>query len=212
MTPESSAYRESADALALDPGLEFREDLAARFKSELDPGERLLRVGPAGRKAPSQGGDLRRLVLFAIAFSIIPAVCLTLDIRGVFPRIDGFLAIVGLLAGIFGLLCFVGAVASWLSNLAEGGAARGSMYALTNRRALIRKPRRGTRATEVHTIKAGTVRNIHRVEYPDGSGDVILTVDSQDWMTPTAFEGVAEVRRIEDLARRVLLHSDRATE
>jgi hypothetical protein len=64
-------------------------------------------------------------------------------------------------------------------------------------------------AIVVQSVARDGVAGVLRIEYPDGSGDVrfrlkgIEIVDGVP-VNPTVFRGIADVRRVEELARRTL--------
>jgi len=192
-------------------------DLRGRVKSELEPGERLLWCGQPTRESPRSNtwflvwGVIAALSLLAAVASFAaysrdtrpdPAP------RGDIPPLVGG----GLAAFVFsGVITLLLAVAVG-HRKSERVKKSGTLYALTDRRAIIWVPETSRGAVAVYTLVRGSVANVHRVEYPDGSGDVLLRVrgpqpfDSEPW-GPAGFEGVAEVRRVEEQVRRTLVES-----
>ena len=59
-------------------------------------------------------------------------------------------------------------------------------------------------AMKVHTFTRGSIKGqeLHRVQYPDGSGDLFFR---NEFLQPAGYLDVAEVRRVEDLVRRFLI-------
>jgi hypothetical protein len=77
---------------------------------------------------------------------------------------------------------------------------------LTDRRAIIWRPAGRPGGVEVATFRRGEVHELRRVEYPDGSGDLLLFPDAESGAS-TLFAGVPEIVAVERLARQTLLGS-----
>jgi len=105
------------------------------------------------------------------------------------------------------VLALPATISAWNHRRTEIARTGGTLYALTDRRAIIWVPedRRGTVA--VHSFRPGQVGRVHRIERPDGSGDVIfaLSRDVGYPFTPEGFKGIAGVRRVEEQVRRTLV-------
>ena len=68
---------------------------------------------------------------------------------------------------------------------------------------------------EIHSIPRGKVVNVHRVEYRDGTGDVVFGFEKLDDVCtiPQGFLGITDVRRVEEQVWRVLVEPrDQAAE
>ena len=65
--------------------------------------------------------------------------------------------------------------------------------------------------SEIHSLRPGEFHRIYRVEHPEGLGDVIFEIfparDDEAWDT-LCYSRIADVRRVEELARRILLRYD----
>lgn len=190
------------------PPFEVPEELLATIKSELEPDERLLWIDQARRRGVEGKSGWITAIIWALACGIVSAVCVALAIQ---PKSIGSLAetaaVVGLLSGIIGFFILVGMLTNWLSGSSERWAQRAVLYALTDRRAIMRRPQVGTRGVKVESIERGGVQSIRRVEYPDGSGDIVLQ-GTKLGSGITGFDRVADVRRVEELAKRILLTAD----
>jgi len=97
------------------------------------------------------------------------------------------------------------------TRLAERVKRSGTLYALTDRRAIIWLPEPRLGAVKVYTVTRGSLEGVHRLEFSDGSGDLLFRLkghrpEVESW-GPTAFEGIAEVRRVEEQVRRTLVVS-----
>jgi len=189
---------------------ELPDDLRARIKAELTPGEQLLwaakgepRRNPGGM-GPLIGG------LFAAVFLAVGSVTLAaaFNIRAR-PAGSGEGPIVfGSVLVIIGFLVALGTVSGWFSRRSEQKKVASTLYALTDQRAILWKPVAATAAVEVHTIGPGAVKKIYRLELPDGSGDLIFAADGEEPWEQPGLLGVREVRRVEDLFRRTLLRPE----
>lgn len=173
---------------------DLSEDLRGRFKSELDPGERLLWSGRpvAVKEHPLWRASLVLLgllclfgVLFAVVFS----------------------------AGLIILTVYSGiilAVLLWARHMDRRKLA-GMRYALTDRRAIIWQPlfwRQG--AIRVQSLARGEVASISRLEFDDGTGDISFRIKGLELAQgarpePSSLRGIADVRRVEEQMRRVLM-------
>lgn len=193
---------------------EFGDDILgegdrARVKAELDQSERLLWIGrPIDRAAPLGRGFAVFAAIDAIAW--VGAALATLSIRrrgwghgDAAGAVTLALAVAGMLS--CGLALFLLLRRSTRRRLA------GTLYALTDRRAILWQPSARGGGVEVHSFGRGAAKRVHRVEYPDGSGDVVFqqSTEMDALGTPRGFEKVAEVVRVERLVREALCGEDR---
>ena len=180
------------------------EELIHLVKPELQPGERLLWTSRAGAGAPSTAlwPSSWSAWIWFFGFVAVGVCCLGLS-NNQRPGVDGLLAAIGVLSEITALFFVVGFVSNCFSRWDERRKMTGQVYALTDRRAVIWAPAKRS-AVSVHTFQRGTIRAevLHRVQYPDGSGDISFRVSYQE---PSGFRGIAEVRRVEELIRRFLV-------
>jgi hypothetical protein len=188
---------------------ELRGDDHARVKAELDADERLLWLGrPTPLSAPLGRGTATIATIDAVAW-IIGIACVASSVSGGW-RLDNAMAAAAPALFIGGFLS-VALLLFFLCRRSERTRLRGTLYALTDRRAIIWRPSGRTGGVEVHSVARGGVKRVHRVEYPDGSGDVIFqqpTEGEVHW-PPTGFEKVPEVVRVERLVREALLSDGR---
>jgi hypothetical protein len=201
------------DAQPVEP--EFVDDVRGLVKSELEPGERLLWAGEGNPRPGRPLVNHNPLVAPLWGVGMLGVGALFLAARfGAFGRFFAFhptdagaLLMFGLISVLIGVLVLLGVFAGWCFRRVKRNRSAKSLYALTDRRVIIWKPREGTEAIEVHTVPRGKFSNVHRVEYPDGSGDLVFEFSQEMYYCSYQFEGVAEVRRVEALVRNFLLVS-----
>jgi hypothetical protein len=92
----------------------------------------------------------------------------------------------------------------------------GSLYGLTDRRAMVWAPDPDTGLVRVVAFPFHRIVGVDRAERPDGSGDVCFRFDQGDLLDPdepTGFEAVADVRGVEEQVRKTLAdHAGRGNE
>lgn len=187
---------------------DLAESVRGRVKGELDPGERLLWAGqPQPRPEPVSAGMVGcgafgGLLAVASLALLTEAFRTTSADNSIAFRVWGVIALVATIAS--GLICLSGQ----RQRRSRRETLEGSLYALTDRRAILWLPQNDRKGLAVHSIPRGQVARVHRVEYPDGTGDVRFTMtrDTYDhWNVPTGFHGIPDVRRVEEQARRTLI-------
>jgi hypothetical protein len=196
-------------------------DLAARVESELADGERLVWVGqPLPGLYRLRSIPLLIVGIFFLGFSVLWLV-MTAGM-GLFAgfgaaQAGGGPAAVGV-DSFFGCFALVGlfplAIGIFLvtSPLWMGSMARKTLYAVTNRRAIIFEPQL-FRTVQVRSYTASGLGAMARVERGDGAGDLVF----EEYVTRGAnnstttqrrgFLAVPRVREVEGLVRRTLLSS-----
>jgi hypothetical protein len=198
------------DDLSPPEPVDLPEDLIHLVKPELQPGERLLWASRAGAPSmevwPSKVAWIWFFGLASVAVS-----CLASMPAGA-NRLEGpgsGLAVVGLFAGLIAFIMLIYFAGNFSSKRSERSKLAGQFYALTDRRAVIWMPTGRSAAVSVHTYQRGTIKGeaLHRVQYPDGSGDVLF--QGSYFGNPSGFFGIADVRRVEELVRRFLVDPNR---
>ncbi len=210
----------SDDPFSIEPdalGGDLPEEMHGRIKSELVPGERVLWAGRAIARPVKPGcgylagGGIALTLFFFGGLALAAAL-------GVLPRLrsrepDDFFT--GIICSGIGAFVVFAMFATWRSKKAEQARTARQLYSVTDRRAIIWKPAISTDALEIHSIGRGRIETVHRIEYPDGSGDVVFNfpggppVNHPDYIPDSIrFKGIPEVRRVEDLVRRTLLPPD----
>jgi hypothetical protein len=187
------------------------EELIELVKPELEPGERLLWASRPGSRALKKetGNFSAEIAVWAVGLVILGVACLVgnkfaSDDR--YPGVSALLLTVAVISGVASFLIILG----WLSNAfsaSERATLANQVYALTDQRAIIKTTDAKSQAVTIHSFHRGTIKpeHLHRIQYPDGSGDVNF---QEAYRTPPGFLDVAEVRRVEGLIRRFLIASE----
>ena len=189
------------------------DDLRDRVKPELRPGERLLWAGRGKSRsvAPvvrpySPGDDVALMflgwlgVLFGLGFLTAQA--------GLFGPLSEEIksknnfVFIGTLLVCGGLSLAVAGVVVWRYRRSSGDPSASPFYALTDQRVISWSPHTRSEAVQVQSYERGQFIDVHRVELPDGSGDVICTRRAPEVWDQFTMQGVTEVRRVEELIRR----------
>jgi hypothetical protein len=186
------------------------EDLIQLVKPELQPAERLLwasraRPKPEKTRRRSTPSSLYYATMFlAISFGVFSVFLGPL--REMLVGVEGPLIVVGVLTAVVGVINVIVPIGRWIEHGSSGGQSKPNVYALTDRRAIIWFPQRAAGGVEVHAIARGSVVSVHRLEYPDGSGDVRFTFRQAPMsFSASGFAGVEDVRLVEELVRRTLI-------
>lgn len=186
---------------------ELGDDFRGRVKSELDPGERLLWAARPAPKPSRVGCGFVVAAVIAAALFLGSGVFL----NAYFPQhavADASLVMASVVSfAVASLILFV-LVSIVTQRRGEWARRAGTLYALTDRRAIIWVPEPKQGAIKVYTLPRGSVTGIHRVQFPDGSGDVLFDVTGNQlgvYWGFSGFQGVADVRRVEEQVRRTLV-------
>lgn len=187
-------------------------ELRARIEAELAPGERLLWAAQSGSKPAAALLDPIKpglLGLIALGISLVATWF------GVFPPaslqgkdISG-LVVVGFVAAMVALIAFAVGAGAWTRRRDNQRPDRRQLFALTDRRAVTWEPEDRAGGIEVYSIEPIHVRTVHRLEYADGTGEIRIDFfgdasGEAPWL-PRKFVGIVDVRRVEALAREVLI-------
>lgn len=197
-----------------EDGLAENENWNQRIRSELRQGERLVWAGQ-----PLPGRHARQawpMVLFGIpwtAFSVFWIVAASgILAGGVGPRGGGSFTFLGFLFPLFGVPFVLIGLGMLSSPYWVGRMASRTSYGLTDRRAIICQAGWGG-SIEVRSFGPAELTRIQRIEYPDGSGDLIF----EEFLLPNrnqrgyqnitqrrGFLAIDRVREVEDLIRKTL--------
>jgi hypothetical protein len=188
-------------------GDELPDELRARVKAELDPGERLLWAGrPSSARLGGSTPTSAKVAVGALAVAttdVLVVATTPLSRNDVVFTVGLFLGLVALIVGLFAAL---GTIAEFTRRAKKKKKRAATVYALTDRRALFWTPV-GEGSVAVHSVPRGGVSIVYRVEHPDGTGDVMFdgNPDLFDYHYGRRFADLSDVRRIEEQVRRILV-------
>jgi hypothetical protein len=191
---------------------DLSDELRARVKSELEPGERLLWAARAC-PPPARVG-MGYFVAGAAAFAL-----LSFGVLAIANSLGDFRARVnhesalpwGIALCVFGCLTVIAMIASGISGWVEQHRMSNACYAVTDRRAISWVPEPKTDAVRILCLRPGQIEGVVRVERPDGSGSLEMSYskDSGPYHWPIyKFEHIAQVRRVEQIVRNNLMRSE----
>jgi hypothetical protein len=182
------------------------DDLRARLKGELAPGERLLWAGRPLPKPVRVTSGYIVAAMVALGFAAIFVVLLALPMPqpNQFEKPDqGGRVAAGIVSGFLAFLIIYFTIRGWQQKFATARGEVRRLYALTDRRAILWQPVIGSEAVTVTSYYPRLIEKLYRVENPDGSGDVKFS-GAGPW--GSGFDNIADVRRVEDLVRMNLGH------
>ncbi len=215
---QTQNLEDPTEPILLGPGVELPADLAARVKAELEPGESLLWASQAvcpmpkpGQYSTEEGPNVSAFVIWTLGLWTLAAIT-GLASLGQFGWISdeaetylimASLTLVTIGAMLAGSLVVHGFKAGFGALMRKGERLR-PIYALSDRRAIIWVPQSRLSAFQVIHQPARSLSGVHRIELPDSTGDVIFESGQSHW-SPGGLKGVSDVRRVEALARSVLV-------
>jgi hypothetical protein len=192
--------------------VDIPDDLLARVKPELRPGERLVWAGRPVRVPPISRSSLAwatgclgisySLAAFFLAlfFGVATAWIEPLEVFKVLGTICTAVA------GFATIVCAVGGI----NDLDERRRVAREVYALTDLRALIWIPGETRNAVQFFSHDRGHFDRLHREERPDSSGTLTFSSSRNRFNPgPKQFREVADVKRVEALARRFVIAETR---
>jgi len=195
--------------------VDIPDDLLARIKPELRPGERLVWAGRPVRVPPISRSSLAwatgclgvsySLAAFFLAlfFGVAATWIEPLDVFKVFGTICAAIA------GFVTIVCSV----TGINDLDERRRVIREVYALTDRRAMIWAPGETRKAVQFFSHDRGHFDRVHREERPDGSGSLTFSNSRNRFNPgPKRFREIADVKRVEALARQYVIHESTDTD
>jgi hypothetical protein len=127
--------------------------------------------------------------------------------------VEGLMIGAGIISALIGIISAIIAIGTLIERWSSGNVSRPRVYALTDLRAITWTPWPNSPAVEIRTVARGSITSLHRLEYPDGSGDVMFSAPTESGRSgASGFERIADVRRIEDLVRRTLVDTGSPTQ
>jgi hypothetical protein len=198
--PNDRGLIEMDDQLPLEIE-ELPEELVEFVKPELHPGERLLwtEASKPRRSTAHRPTAIWALLLALGSLAISGGLFLAIfgPWRPLFVNQENILILGGLGSALTGIIALIVAGYGWANDQAERDAVPRMTYALSDRRAIIWSPIKGSAAVEIFTYSVGTLNKVHRLEYPDGSGDVyfdeLMNDEDGSLHGPYGFQGIANV-------------------
>jgi hypothetical protein len=198
-----------ANTRELEDGL--TDDLRARVKSELQPGERVLWAAHSNPPIEPRGLGfyfvcMITLVIFAIGlFFITP------------PRVGpnaggGSTFGVGLVVLGIDSLFMMSLIAGWNGRRTHRRQMSNTCYAISDRRVIIWVPELKGDAIRVQALERGQFKYLIRTERPDGSGTLEFSAAPRDadfgYYHRFTLANIPEVRRVEQIVRNNLMTRD----
>ena len=190
--------------------LERPDDLLELVKPELAPDERLLWASRADQAAaPRRRGGHAAAGTWAVGLLAAGSACLFFSIHPnpLIHRAEATLITFAIVFLMIGSLIGIFTIASLVSTARVRRLRSRRIYAVTDRRAILWTPVDGSDAVTVHVYPRGSIKpgQIERTQFPDGSGTLALL---GGYSAHGNFEGIANVRRVEELVRRFLVAPD----
>src|SRR5688500_4637586 len=192
-------------------------DVASRMQAELEPGEKLVWLGQPLPRLMARRAWL--ITLFGIPFTAFAAFWIVMAggaavfTRDIAPG-GGPFRFFGVCFPLFGLPFLVVGVGMLFAPLWARRTAARTAYALTDRRAIVRRGR-AFGSVDVRSYRPQDLPSMSRHERADGSGDLVFQEvyssyrdsdgDRHTRHQRFGFIGVENVRAVEDLVRKTLL-------
>ena len=208
----------NADALDVaDLSNGLNDELRARVKSELEPGERLLcSANSSPPPVPIRVGYFAAIAIVVAMALLIGGIKLIASDKG--PRVGHANrespTTVGIIISIAGSLMVAATIGIWSGVLKERSRQAGVCYAVTDRRVIFWTPEPRSDAVRVVSVRRGEIQHVVRVQCADGSGNLELQPSSnvQYYPFPKELRYIPEVRRVEQIIRNNLMTDRKGTQ
>jgi hypothetical protein len=193
-------------AIGDDFGDGLSEDLRARVKSELEPGERILW---AARGIPRPLGTIRAFPALFAAFLCATSGFALMVLFGIYGLRDlgpgEMIFLLCLPPAALGGMVAIGTSWSWARHRLWQGLIARSLYVLTDRRAIVAWTRRWTDEVILDVWTTDAFNGTLCVEDGDGIGAVYFRRNGEILAPYSSFEGIRDAGRVDELIRQVLL-------
>jgi len=179
------------------------ENLRGWVKDVLEPCERFIWTG-RGHPRP-----LAMIPVFPALFAAFLcgasgfALTVLFGIFGFRPMDREMVFLLCLAPGVLGGVAAVGMASGWARHRFSQRRIARSVYALTDRRAIVGRPWRGELV--FHSWNPGSFLGTRCIEHGDGIGSIYFLHFGDVSMPDFGFEGIREAGRVEALIREVLL-------
>jgi hypothetical protein len=209
----SDTARDDDFSLAGTNELEDRlsDDLRARVKRELEPGERLVWAAWSNPPVEPHGVGFYVVRMITLGFLVL-GLYLIVPRRHVRHWDDGSGKVVGIGALLISGLAIMSMTANWNNRRKERRRQMGTCYAVTDRRAIVWAPELDGRAIRAQAMRRPLVKNLVRIERPDGSGHLGFSDEpvalAFGYYHQFAFAHIPDVRRVEQIVRNNLITSE----
>ena len=207
--------RAHADDFSLADTDEFEDGLSdnlrARVKRELDPGERLLWAAQGDPPLQPRGPGFYFVCMITLV--LVGMAIFFIMLPGAGQLAGGDFAIgLGLVLLVPAGLLFMGLIAGWNGRRTRRRQLKNACYAITDRRVVIWIPEPKGDAIRVQALRRGQFGNVVRIERPDGSGTLQFSGAPGDldfgYYQRCMLANIPDVRRVEQIVRNNLMTSE----
>jgi hypothetical protein len=201
-----------ADTLELEDGLS--EDVRARVKSELEPGERVLWAAQSNPPVEPHSLGYNFVCMITLILFGTGLYFITPPRAGPIAAGDSTIGSGIVLLVIDGLFIF-GLIGSLNGRRSARRQMTNTCYAVTDRRVIIWVPEPKGDAVRVQALERGQFKHLVRIERTDGSGTLEFSAAPRDadfgYYHRFVLANIPEVRRVEQIVRSNLMTRDQVS-
>jgi hypothetical protein len=173
------------------------------------PGEGLIWAARSRTVRPSSWTGAVTASLWVLGSLVVASLAFA-AFYGVFGtrilKVDVFLAVIGIVSGFVSVMSVIALLSFVGTALGERNLDRGTTYAMSDRRVILWRTNPDTKGVEIYSFPRGSFKNLSRVEYPDGTGDVNFALaQPHPPGTPSSMVGIPDVRQVEHHIRRLFM-------
>jgi hypothetical protein len=205
-----------ADPTDDDLTRDANDELRARIKGELKPGERVLWSGWSSPPLAPPGLGSYFVGAVSLVLLVFGAISCAHAVGRPRALPDENSMAIGIMLCIVGILFSSGLIAIFFARRYARRRDAGVSYAVTDRRIMIWTPEPNSDGIRILTMPGAQIRNIVRVQRPDGSGDLELSGTGQEisyyYHSGPGFKHIPEVRRVEQIIRSNLMTDVKGTQ